>query len=301
MRIVVMGQAAFGRDVFEALRAAGEDVVGVSTPTPGSRPDPLHEAATAAGLPTVETPALQRDEPFERFAALQPDLLVFAFVTDIVRTRALETATLGAIEYHPSLLPLHRGRSAMNWSLIAGDERTGLTVFWVDAGIDTGPVLLQREVEVGPEDSVGSLYFERLYPMGVEALVEATRLVREGRAPRVEQDHSLATYEPACEAEHGRIDWMHHSSVVFNLIRGCDPQPGASTALRGEPLRLFDARRRVGTSTETPGTVIAVTDGRVEVAGIGGTIEIGRVQRAGEGKVAAGEVLQTGDVLERVS
>lgn len=303
MRIVVFGQAAFGKDVFEALSGAGEQIVGVSTPAPApnARPDALLEVATAAGIPAIETPSLREDEPFERFAALQPDLLVFAFVTDIVRKRVLDVPTHGAIQYHPSLLPLHRGRSAINWSLIAGDERTGLTVFWVDEGIDTGPILLQREVTVGPDDSVGSLYFERLYPMGVEALVEATRLVREGAAPRIEQDHALATYEPPCEAEHARIDWMHHSRMVFNLIRGCDPQPGATAVLNGQPLRLFDARYRPGASEAEPGTVLALAEGRARIAGVGGSIEVGRVQRAGEAKSPAADVLTAGDLLERPS
>ncbi|MFA7248254.1 MAG: formyltransferase family protein [Dehalococcoidia bacterium] len=129
MRIVLFGQAAFGRDVFEALRAAGEEVVGVSTPRQASRPDPLFEAASIAGVPAIDTPALRQDGPFEQFLALKPDLLVLSLVTDILRRRVLDAATHGAIQYHPSLLPQHRGRTPMNWSIISGAERTGLTVF----------------------------------------------------------------------------------------------------------------------------------------------------------------------------
>ena len=299
MRIVLFGQAAFGKDVFEALRAAGEEIVGVSTPRQGSRPDPLFEAASVAGVTVIETPSLRQDGPFEQFLALRPDLLVFAFVTDIIRKRVLDAATHGAIQFHPSLLPLHRGRTAMNWAVISGAERTGLTIFWVDEGIDTGPVLLQREVDIDPNDSVGTLYFNRLYPMGVEALVEAVRLVREGKAPSIPQNHALATYEAPCGPEHARIDWMYHSRVVANLIRGCDPQPGAVSNLNGEPVRLFEAQLRAGAPGEPPGTVMAIVDGRAEIAGVGGTIVIGRAQRNGAAKVPAGEVLMVGDVLER--
>lgn len=305
MRIVVFGQAAFGKDVFDALRVGGEEIVGVSTPAatpnarPDARPDALLEAARSAGIPNIDTAALNEDLPFQRFVALQPELLVFAYVTDIVRKRVLEVARRGAIQFHPSLLPQHRGRTAMNWSLISGEERTGLTVFWVDEGMDTGPILLQRDVTIGREDSVGSLYFERLYPMGVDALVEATRLVREGTAPRIEQDHALATYEPPCGAEHASIDWFHHSRVVFNLIRGCDPQPGAVAKWKGEPLRLFDARYRSTISSSVPGTVIAVVEGRAQIAGVGGTITIGRVQPSAGAKSPAADVLSVGDVLER--
>lgn len=299
MRIVLFGQAAFGRDVLNALREAGEDVVAVSTPRPGSRPDPLFEAAGEAGLPVIETPALRQDGPFEQYLALKPELLVFAFVTDIVRKRVLEAATHGAIQYHPSLLPLHRGRTAMNWPIIAGERTTGLTIFWVDEGIDTGPILLKREVELRPNDTVGTIYFDRLYPMGVEALVEATRMVREGTAPREAQDHTLGTYEAPCGPEHARIDWNHHGQVVFNLIRGCDPQPGASSVVRGIGVRLFDATFQPGAPSEAPGTVVSTVDSKAEIAAVGGTITVGRVQPDDGRKVAASEVLQAGDVLER--
>jgi methionyl-tRNA formyltransferase len=301
MRIVLFGQAAFGRDVLKALRDAGEEVVAVSTPRPGARPDALFEAATEAALPVIETPSLRQDAPFQRYLALNPELLVFAFVTDIVRKPVLDAATHGAIQYHPSLLPLHRGRTAMNWPIIAGETKTGLTIFWVDEGIDTGPILLQREIEIGSQDTVGSLYFDRLYPMGIEALVEATRMVRDGKAPRVEQDHQQATYEAPCGPEHGRIDWNHHGHVVFNLIRGCDPQPGALSMLRGKGLRLFDATFRPGAPGEPPGTVMSTVDARAEIAVIGGTITVGRVQPDEGRKVGASEVLQAGDLLERAS
>ncbi|MDA0269423.1 MAG: methionyl-tRNA formyltransferase [Chloroflexi bacterium] len=298
MRIVLFGQAAFGRDVFTALRDGGEEVVGVSVPRQTGRPDPLAEAATEAGVEVIETPALRQDEPFQRYLEWKPDLLVFAFVTDIVRKRVLDAARLGAIQYHPSLLPRHRGRSAINWALLTGATRTGLTIFWVDEGIDTGPVLLQREVEVGPEDTVGSLYFQRLYPLGVEALVESVRLVREGTAPRLAQDETLATYEPPCGPEHVVIDWMQHGEVIANIIRGGDPQPGASARYGGETIRLYGGRYLPGHPEQPPGTVLDIEDGRARIAAIGGAVRIERVQRDGQAKVAAGEILRPGDVLE---
>ena len=299
MRIVLFGQAAFGKDVFDALVEAGEEIVAVSTPRPGSRPDPLFEAAVERHIPVIETPALRQDEPFKQYLDLKPDLLVFAFVTDIVRKRVLDAATYGAIQYHPSLLPAHRGRTAMNWAIMSGATTTGLTIFWVDEGIDTGPIILTREVEIGPDDSVGSIYFDRLYPMGVEALVEAVRLVREGNAPREEQDESVATYEPPAAAEHARLDWMQHGRVVHNIIRGSDPQPGATATLRGSSIRLFGSHWRPGHPEQPPGTVIATVDGSVEVAAIGGSVVVDRVQKDGSPKGPAADVLQVGDVLER--
>lgn len=297
MRIALFGQAAFGKDVLDALLAAGEEVVGVSTPKAGARPDPLFAAAEAAGIPCIETPSLRREGPLAEFAAWQPELLVFAFVTDIVRQPVLDLAKHGAIQYHPSLLPRHRGRSSMNWPIIAGEAKTGLTIFWVDADVDTGPILLQREIEIGPDDTLGTIYFGNLYKMGIEALVEAVRMVREGTAPRVPQDESLATYEAPCGPEHARIDFMRPARVVYNHIRGCDPAPGASATLRGTSTRLFDCRLVEGHATEAPGTVTAVSEGNASIALIGGTLVVGRVQQDGP-KVAAAEVLAVGDVLE---
>ena len=165
MRIALFGQAAFGKDVLDALLAAGEEVVGVSTPKAGARPDPLFAAAEAAGIPCIETPSLRREGPFAEFAAWAPELLVFAFVTDIVRQPVLDLATHGAIQYHPSLLPLHRGPSSINWPIIQGRQETGLSIFWPDDGLDTGPILIQKKTPISDDDSLGSVYFDRLFPI----------------------------------------------------------------------------------------------------------------------------------------
>ena len=299
MRIVIFGQAAFGLDVFNALRESNEDIVGVSTPRQKSRPDPLFEAATEAGIPVIETPDLRKDGPFQDYLDWKPELLVFAFVTDIVRKRVLDAAPQGAIQYHPSLLPKHRGRAAMNWPIISGSTKTGLTVFWVDEGIDTGPILSQQEFEIEPEDSMGSLYFNKLYPAGIQALADGVRQVREGTAPRIEQDHEQASYEPPCGPEHAKIDFMKPGPVVFNLIRGCDPSPGASAQDGDRELRLFDASYRPGAPDEAPGTVIATVDNSIEIAAIGGIITVGRAQLEGQRKAPAAELLKVGTVLDR--
>jgi methionyl-tRNA formyltransferase len=299
MRIVIFGQAAFGHDVFNSLIEAGEDVVGVSTPRPGSRPDLLFEAATDAGIPVIETRDLRKNEPFQRYLEWKPELLVFAFVTDIVRKRVLEAATHGAIQYHPSLLPKHRGRAAMNWPIISGSPTTGMSIFWVDEGIDTGPILSQQEVEIGHEDTVGSIYFDKLYPMGVKGLVDGVRQVRDGTALKIEQDHSQASYEPPCGPEHAKIDFYKPGPVVYNLIRGCDPQPGASAQAGNHVVRLFNASYRPGSPEEAPGTVVATTDGAVEIAAIGGTITLQRAQIEGGPKSPAADFLELGMVLNR--
>ena len=119
----------------------------------------------------------------------------------------LDAPKLGTIQYHPSLLPKHRGPSSINWPIIQGETRTGITIFWPDEALDEGPILLQKEVAIGPHDTLGSLYFDHLFPMGVDAMVEAIDLVRAGKAPRIAQDDSQATYESWCRKADARIDW----------------------------------------------------------------------------------------------
>jgi methionyl-tRNA formyltransferase len=294
MRIVLIGQAAFGEAVFKALQENGEEVVGVCAPaTPeGGRPDPLRATAEAGGLPAFPTRRLRRDQAVvQQYLDLKPDLNVMAFVTDIIPESVLFAPPHQTIQYHPSLLPKHRGASAINWAIMQGDATTGLTIFWPDAGIDTGPILLQREVPIGPDDTVGSLYFNHLFPMGVEAMVESVRLVREGTAPRIDQDHSLATYEPICRDEHAGIDWEADSGQVYNLIRGTNPQPGAIARLDGELIRIFETERSA-TGSGAPGEILAVGDEGIQVALRDGSILIKRLQAPGSAKQPAGAFAQ---------
>src|SRR6202045_4597479 len=200
MRIVVHGQQAFGKAVLEALLKRGEDVVGVyvAPEKEGAKADPLMEAALAAGLPVYQPPSYRKPEVWEEFRALKPDLQVMAFVTLFVPEDFLKIPTKGSIQYHPSLLPAGRGPSAINWPIIQGDTETGLSIFWPDNGLDTGDVLMQKKTHIGPDDSLGSVYFDRLFPMGVDAMLEAVDLVKVGKAPRIKQDNSKATDEGPC-------------------------------------------------------------------------------------------------------
>ena len=289
MRIVLIGQAAFGAKTLEALLAGGEQIVAVYTrpDQPGVRPDPMKELALAKEIPVFQPPTYKNDEVFAQYRELQPDLTILAFVTDIIPSRYFEAPTRGAICYHPSLLPRHRGGSAINWAVIMGDSRTGLTIFWPDGGIDTGPILLQKGIAIGPEDTTGSLYFDQLFPMGIEGILEAVQLIRENRVLRIPQDEALATYEPLCNDRVAVIDWSKPANEVHNLVRGCDPQPGAYTYWHGEKVRLFGATLRSEASHQTPGTVVAVNQEGVLMALNGGSPMVSTMRGASGGKVSA--------------
>lgn len=296
MRIVILGQAAFGEKVLATILGLKEEVVGVFCPpdAPG-KSNPLKQLADANRIPVFQPKKMRGLEVYETYTRLQPDLNVMAFVTDIIPESILNYPPRGTLQYHPSLLPRHRGGSAINWAIIQGEPRTGLTIFWPDRGIDTGPILLQKEVEIGPEDTTGSLYFNKLFPLGVEAIVEAVQMVRDGTAPRITQDESQATYEPLCTEDRTLIGWEQPIDRVYNLIRGANPQPGAGTTFRGQMLKIFDCRKQSYASTGLeegpPGEVIAVDAEGFWVAATGGRLLVQRVQPENSPKVKAVEFL----------
>jgi methionyl-tRNA formyltransferase len=286
MRIVLIGQAAFAEKTLEALLGMGEEVVGVYTPPdiPG-RENPLKTRALELGVPVFQPEKMRAPEVYDDYVKLKPDLNVMAFVTDIVPESILNHPGLGTIQYHPSLLPRHRGGSAINWAVINGESRTGLTIFWPDKGIDTGPILLQKEVDIDPDDTVGSLYFNKLFPLGIEAIKESVELIRQGKAPRTPQDDSQATYEGLCTQ--AVIDWNEPAGKIYNLIRGTNPQPGAKTSYGGANIKIFDAELHSGDAKGSPGEVIKITESGFLVAAPGGAILVKRVQPENSPKIAA--------------
>jgi methionyl-tRNA formyltransferase len=294
MRIVVHGQGAFGKAVLEALLGRGEQVVAVyvAPDKTGQKLDPLKEAALAAQLPVHQPASFRQPEVGEAFRAHHPDLQVMAYVTLLVPETVLKIPTAGSIQYHPSLLPKYRGPSSINWPIINGETETGLSIFWPDNGLDTGDILLQKPTPIAPDDSLGSVYFDRLFPMGVEAMIEAVDLVRAGKAPRIKQDEAQASYQGWCSAANVRIDWGKPWSQIHNLIRGANPQPGAWTLLGEEQVQIFEATplpaRQPSGIAGKMGEVVVIDEQGFEVACADGRIRVLRVKPTDGGKIGAG-------------
>jgi methionyl-tRNA formyltransferase len=286
MRLILVGQAAFAEKVLDGVRANGHEVAAVYCPPdgPGAKPDPVKARAQILGIPVRQHASLKRPEVRQEFIDLNADLAVLAYVTQIVPQSVFEVPRLGSICFHPSLLPKYRGGSAIPWQVIKGETRGGVTMFWVDPGIDTGPVLLQKPVDIGADETAGTLYFNTLFPLGIEAVVESVELIATGKAPRVPQDESHASYDPLCRDEHAAVDWSQPVRDVYNLIRGCDPQPGAYTLFKGEKLRLYDARCVDGVLRA--GVVEQVSGDGLLIGACGAAIRVKRV-RLGEKKVDA--------------
>jgi len=303
MRVAIIGQQAFGKAVLEAFLARGDTVAAVFCAPEKGRPDPLRLAAEAAGVPTHQFPKLTAPEALDALRAAQADIGVMAFVTQFVSQAFCAIPLHGTIQFHPSLLPLHRGASSLGWAVILGRAETGFTVFRPNDGWDEGPVVLSRAVPIGPDDTMGSVYFGKVFPLGVAGLLEAADLAVAGRAPAVVQDEASATYEGIIGDVESRINWASHVDITHNLIRGCDPSPGGWTVHEGRRLFLYDcskaiARTYAEVKGKRAGQVVAVGDGGLTVHGQGGFITAGRVRFEGGAKVAGDAAgLEVGAVL----
>jgi methionyl-tRNA formyltransferase len=290
MRLIINGQQAFGKAALEAILKRGTDeVVAVYTAPDkeGRPPDPVKQAAIEHGIPLYQPASYKDPEVLDEMRALDADLMVMAYVIIFIPEGARTIPRFGSICFHPSLLPRHRGPSSINWAIISGATRTGLTYFWPSDGLDEGEILLQKQVEVGPDDTVGSVYFNKIFPLGIEATLEAIDLVRAGDPPRIPQDESQATYESWCRKQDAQIDWAKPVEQVYNLIRGTNPQPGAWTTHNGAEVQIYDSRRAEGSGT--PGEVVAMSEDGVLVQAGGGRILVQRVRPKGGDKQGAHE------------
>jgi methionyl-tRNA formyltransferase len=293
VRIAIIGQQDFGKAVLEAFINRGDTVAGVfcAPEKAGAKPDPLRLAAEQARIAVQQQPSLKTEEASAALRSLDADLGVMAYVLQFVPQQFAGIPRHGMIQYHPSLLPRYRGPSSINWPIIRGDTHTGLTIFRPTDGLDEGPILLQKETPIGPEDTLGSVYFDRLFPMGISALQEAADLVvNHGGEGRV-QDESRASYEGWCRDAEARINWHNHIDLVHNLIRGCDPAPAAWTTFKGKKLQLHAARKHPAQRFEqvkgAVGTVTAIGEQSLYVAVQGGQIEVSKLRYDGGKKLPA--------------
>src|SRR6476646_5616505 len=231
MKIAIIGQQDFGKAVLEAFLARGDQVAAVfcAPEKEGARPDALRAAAAENGLKVHQFKSLKAPEAAQAMKDAGADIGIMAFVLQFAPQEFVNIPKHGTIQYHPSLLPKYRGPSSINWPISRGEKETGLTIFRPSDGLDEGPVILQKETDVSDNDTLGTVYFDRLFPMGVKAMLEAADLVVAGKHKEVVQDESQATYEGWFRANEAKVSWNTHVDFIHNLIRGADPAPGAWT------------------------------------------------------------------------
>lgn len=310
MRIAFIGQQDFGKAVLEAFLKRGDEVAGVfcAPEKPGAKPDVLKTAALEKGLQVFQFPSLKSPEAEAAMRGLDADIGVMAYVLQFAPQSFVNIPKHGTIQYHPSLLPRYRGPSSINWPIARGEQQTGLTIFRPTDGLDEGPVILQKTCPIGADATLGEVYFDNLFPMGVDAMLEAADLVVAGQHIEVDQDEDAATYEGWFRAAEAEIHWSAHAEQIYNLIRAANPAPGAWTTVEGKKLQIFDSClhpfRRIADVKGKPGDVIAVEADGFSVCAQGGRIEVRKVKAEGGKKVSAGDYaretgLAVGQVLGR--
>lgn len=296
MKIAIIGQQDFGKAVLETFVARGDDVAAVfcAPEKEGAKADPLKVAALEKGLKVHQFQSLRSPEAEAAMRAADVQLGVMAFVLQFAPQAFVNIPKLGTIQFHPSLLPKYRGPSSINWPIIRGETKTGLTIFRPTDGLDEGPVVLQKETLISPDDTLGSVYFDRLFPMGVQAMLEAADLVVAGKHREIVQDEQSASYEGWCRTAESRINWATHVDFTYDLIRGCNPAPGAWTTLNSKKIQIFDAKkhpfRTFGAVKGKIGEVSAIGSTSFRITAQGGQIEVLKAKAEDTKKVSGAEL-----------
>lgn len=266
-------------------------------------PPPVKIFAENAGIPIYQ-PDRVRDETFLRvFREISPDMVVLAAFGQILPIEIIELPRMGCLNVHPSLLPLYRGAAPINWALINGEEKTGVTIMMMDEGVDTGDILLQEEMDIAPDEIFDNLH-NRLSQLGAEILLKAVKGVAEGSIERKPQDSSRATYAPKLTKDTGYIDWNQSAHEIVNLIRGLSSTPGAYAFLRDKKLKIYHAvPGPLSTGEKEPGTIGQFMESGLQVSTADGHVYIQDVQLEGKKRLSIdsflrGFRLSQDDVLE---
>ena len=295
LRIVFMGTPEFACPTLQTLVDRGERVVGVVTQPdrPKGRgqqlqPPPVKVLAERHGIPILQPLKLRVPEAIEEIRVMAPDLIVVVAFGQILPQSLLDIPLRGCINVHASLLPRYRGAAPLNWCIINGETETGVTTMLMNAGLDTGDMLVKRATPIGPDEDAASLH-DRLAVLGAATLAETLDLLVAGRLVPEKQNDALTCYAPLLKKEHGRIDWAREPAAIRNLVRGLTPWPGAYSSLGGKLLKI--SRVACGVGSGTPGTLLRVGRDGIEVACRGGSVLIQELQLEGKRRMAAGEFL----------
>lgn len=286
MRVIFLGTGRLGLPTLKALAQSDEHelVVVITQPDRPAgrglrvRPSPVKELAAELKLPVFQ-PERVNDE-VEKIRAFEPDVLVVAAYGQILSKALLEVPKMGSVNLHASLLPKYRGAAPIQWALICGERETGVTTFLMDEGLDTGPILLQRELAITDEDTAGTLE-EKLAELGAELMLETLQGLERGTLTPRPQDDSQATKAPKIKKEMGRLDWAKSARELFNLIRALEPTPGAYTFYKGRRLKVHRGRVVEGESAGEPGEVVSLQGGLIVQTGEG-ALELVEVQPEGK-------------------
>jgi methionyl-tRNA formyltransferase len=293
MRLVFLGTPAFAVPTLEAIVRAGHQVAAVLTQPDrprgrGQNPaaSPVKQSALALGLEVYQPERVRRPEAVDYLRAIGARAMVVVGYGQIIPQSVIDLAPLGIINVHASLLPKYRGAGPIQWAIVNGETRTGVTTMQIDAGLDTGAMLLKRETEIAPEENAIELG-SRLAVMGADLLVETLTGLEAGAIIPEKQDNAQATLAPLLKKDDGLIDWNQPARAIHNRVRGLQPWPGAQTTFRRQPLQIWRAHVGDSASSAAPGSVLGA---RPLVIACGeGTLELQEVQMEGRKRIPAGD------------
>jgi methionyl-tRNA formyltransferase len=296
LRIVFCGTPAFAVPSLRHLIAQPDFRVEVVVTQP-DRPrgrgqetasSPVKDAAVAAGIPVYQPEKIKSEEDYDYFKRLAPDVVVIIAYGQIIPQRLIDIPRLGWINLHASLLPKYRGAAPINWAIVNGETRTGLTTMQIDAGLDTGPILLKRETEIGPDETTPELTV-RLAELGGPLVEETLRKLDQGEITPAAQDNSRATFAPILKKDDGRIDWSLSAHKIYNRIRGLQPWPGAFTTFRGKTCQIWGKPLRPISAGGMPGVILPTReDGLLVICGGSTVLRVEQVQLEGRNRVTDG-------------
>lgn len=303
MNIVFMGTPDFALTSLDKLIKKGYIISTViSQPDrPKGRgkkvqPPPVKERALQAGI-NVQQPERVKDPEFiKALKNLRPDIIIVVAYGQILPEEIIKLPGLGCINVHASLLPKYRGAAPINWCIINGEKKTGVTTMYMDRGMDTGDILMQRETEIKDDETAGQLH-DRLALLGAELLIETLGGIERGSVARKAQDHSEATYAPQLNRETGRVDWNNEAQSIYNLVRGTNPRPGCYTQYRQQRMKLWGARVLDRNSTGTPGEITEVSAEGLAVQTGRGTLLLTEIQMPSSRRMTVDEYLR-GNLME---
>jgi methionyl-tRNA formyltransferase len=248
-------------------------------------PPPVKILAESAGIPVIQPTKIKTEEFAQELRSFKPDLIIVAAYGRILPSNILDLPPLGCINIHGSLLPQHRGAAPIQWAILAGDKKAGITIMQMDVGMDTGAMLLPASIPVANDETAGSL-FTKLSNLGGTALLEALDLLRQDKLSPIEQDHSLATEAPPLKKEHGSINWTQSASELHCFIRGMDPWPTAYSFLEGKRFRFFMPVLSDISSDQSPGSIVQADKKGLAIATGEGVLLVREIQPEGKKRMS---------------
>ncbi len=280
MKIIFMGKQKFGLSTLKKFHEETDhEIIAVYSKQDLNEKniDPVKRYAQISNIPLFEISSFHERKIIDQIKSHDADLCLMAYVTFFLPETVRNIPKYGSICFHPSLLPLHRGPSCINWPIISGANKTGLTIFYPNNKLDEGDILLQKEININPDDTLGDVYFSKIFPLGVDSCIEAVNLIANGNAQRTPQDNSKSSYETWCKKSDAQIVWTKSGKEIYNLIRGCNPQPGAWANFKGKEYIFLDTMFENHINTEyRPGHIISVEKKFIKIAVKNGILRVSR-------------------------